>query len=192
MAPPMTHATAPVLLNGLDTQQIGATIQAIQDEPVIARFQFRTRNTWLGGGRTRTTATDFDGACQRHVHAAPHVLESDEPPVLLGTDAAANPGVIVLHALAACVCAALVIHATARGIEIRSVESTLEGDVDLRGFLGLSDQVRNGYSGLRVALKVDADAPSEVIDELVQIAQDRSPVVDMLRNQSPIEIRRVH
>ncbi|MCB9603872.1 MAG: OsmC family protein [Sandaracinus sp.] len=179
------------ILNGLDTDAMGATVAAITDQPVIARFQFRTENRWLGGARTRTVASDFDGACQRTVHAEPHVLLSDEPHVLLGADGAPNPGVIVLHALASCITASLIIHATARGIRIRSIESSLEGDVDVRGVLGLSDEVRKGYEGVRIAMKVDADASPEVIDELVAIAKAHSPVVDMMSSPTPIEVRRV-
>jgi len=182
---------SPQLFNGLDTDQMTATVQAIGDQPVIAKFQFRAHNRWLGGGHTRTTVTDFDGACQTHVHATPHVVDCDEPPVLLGNDQAMNPAVYALHALAGCLCSALIIHATARGIHVRSVESTLEGDLDLRGLLALSPDVRNGYAGIRVGLKVDADAPSEVIDELVRIAQERSPVADMLSNPTPLAVHRV-
>lgn len=181
----------PSLFNGLDTNAMGATVRAIGDQPVIAKFQFRAKNEWLGGGHNQTTFSDFDGACQRHVHETPHVVGSDEPAVLLSADRAANPAQHALHALAACLCSTLVIHATARGIRLRSVESTLEGDVDLRGLLGLDESVRNGYDGIRVALKVDADAPSEVIDELVRIAQERSPLADIVCNPTPLSVRRV-
>ena len=186
-----SQSTPSTILNGLDTNQMGATVRAIQDQPIIARFQFRAQNSWLGGARTRTTTTDFDGACQRHVHATPHVAETDEPAVLLGGDQAMNPGAVALHALASCLCSSLIIHATARGIRVRSVETTLEGDVDVQGVLGLSPDVRNGYEGIRVAMRVEADAPSEAIDELVQIAQARSPVADMFANPTPISVRRV-
>ncbi len=179
------------ILNGLDTNAMGATISAIGDQPVIAKFQFRAHNEWLGGGHNKTTISDFDGACQKHVHEQPHVVHSDEPAVLLSADRAANPAQHALHALAACLCSTLVIHATARGIRLRSVETTLEGDVDLHGILGLDGTVRNGYEGIRVLLKVDADAASEVIDELIQVAQERSPLVDIISNPTPIAVRRV-
>ncbi len=179
------------ILNGLDTDAMGATIRAIGDQPVIARFQFRAENQWLGGGHNQTTIVDFDGACQRHVHVRPHVVDSDEPTVLLSADRAANPAQHALHALAACLCSTLVIHATARGIRLRSVESALEGNVDLHGVLGLDGSVRNGYEGIRVGLKVDADAPSEVIDELIRVAQERSPLFDIISNPTPVTIHRV-
>ena len=180
----------PSTLNGLDTDAMGATIRAIGDQPVIAKFQFRARNEWLGGGRNQTTFTDFDGACQRHAHSEPHVVGSDEPTVLLGADNAANPAQHALHALAACLCSTLVIHATARGVRVRSVQTELEGDVDLHGLLGLDASIRNGYEGIRVGLKVDADAPPEVIDELVQVAKQRSPLVDIVSNPTPLSVYR--
>ncbi|MDH5672367.1 MAG: OsmC family protein [Myxococcales bacterium] len=183
--------TANNTLNGLDTEAMAATVRAIQDEAIIAKFQFRAENHWLGGGHNRTTIRDFDGACQRHEHAEPHVLESDEPQVLLGNDAAVNPAAHALHALAACLCSSLVIHATARGIQVRSVESTLEGDVDLHGLLGLNPEIRNGFQNVRVGLRVDADAPSEVIDELIEVAQARSPLADALANPTPLSVRRL-
>ena len=181
----------PSTLNGLDTVAMGATVSAIGEQSIVAKFQFRAHNQWLGGGHNRTTISDFDGACQKHVHEQPHVVDSDEPEVLMSADRAANPAQHALHALAACLCSTLVIHATARGIRLRSVESTLEGDVDLHGVLGLDSAVRNGYEGIRVSLKVDADAPSEVIDELIQVAQERSPLVDIISNPTPLAVRRV-
>ncbi len=178
-------------LNGLDTAAMGATIQAIGDQPIIAKFQFRARNTWKGGGQNQTIIEDFDGACQRQVHEPAHVIESDEPYVLLGQDAAANPAQHALHALAACLCSTLVIHATARGIRLRSVESRLEGDVDLHGILDLGGEARNGYESVRVGMRVEADAPSEVIDELIAIAQARSPLADIFANPTPLSVHRV-
>lgn len=187
----MSHAQQQSsLLNGLDTNAMGATIQAIGDQPVIAKFQFRATNAWQGGGQNQTTFTDFDGACQRHVHEPAHVLSSDEPVVLLGADQAANPAQHALHALAACLCSTLVIHATARGIALRSVESSLHGDIDLHGILGLDPEVRNGYEGIHVSLKVDADASEEEIDDLVQAAQSRSPLVDIFSNATPLTVAR--
>lgn len=177
--------------NGYDTTAMGATLQAIQEQPVIARFQFRAKNRWLNGGKTRTTISDFDGACQTHVHATPHVLDCDEPHVLLGNDEAPSPAAFALHALAGCLGAALLLHATARGIAIRSVESTLEADADVQGLLGLDPNVRNGFSAIRVGMRVEADADSEVIDELIELACARSPLFDALANPTPIQVHRV-
>ena len=109
--------------------------------------------------------------------------------MLLGGNRAANPVEFVLHALAGCLTTALVLHAAARGICVRRVESRFEGDIDMRGLLGLSDEVRNGYRQIRVVFRVDADAPDEVIEELVTLAQKRSPVFDIVTHGVPVEVR---
>ena len=177
-------------LNGLNVDNFQATVAAITEQPVVAKFQFRAENEWLSAGHNRTTVTDFDGACETHEHEKPHVMDNDEPAVLLSTDKAANPGVFALHALAGCICSALVYHATARGITIHSVESKLYGDVDLRGFLGMDEKVRNGFTDVRVVVKVNADASPEVLDELVELARDRSPLCDIIANPTPLTVER--
>lgn len=186
-----TTTTPSTTLNGFDTAAMGATLAAIGEQPVIAKFQFRAQNEWLSAGHNRTTVVDFDGACQRHVHAKPHVMECDEPEVLHSSDIAPNPAAVALHGLAACLCSTLAIHATARGIGIKSIETSLSGDIDLRGLLGMDPSVRNGFDGVVVGMKVEADASEEVIDELIAVAQARSPLFDILSNPTPVEIRRV-
>src|SRR5262249_18440193 len=137
--------------NGVDVDRLFATIGAIQQTSSLARFTFRSRNRWVGGGRNRSTIQQFYGAGQEDTtRKKAFVMDNDEPDVLLGTDEAANPVEQVLHGLAGCLTTSLIYHAAARGIAIDAVESSLEGDLDLRGFLGLSDRVRNGYEGVRV------------------------------------------
>jgi uncharacterized OsmC-like protein len=164
---------------------MGATIQAIQQTPALASFQFRATNQWIDGGHNRSTIQSFYGAGQEDtVRTTPFVLDADEPPVLLGTDHGANPVEYVLHALAACLTTSLVYHAAARGIRIDSVESTLEGDLDLQGFLGLSDQVRRGYKEIRVTFAITTNAPAEQLEELTRF----SPVHDIISNPVPVSI----
>ena len=120
--------------------------------------------------------------------AKPFVLESDEPPVLLGEDNGANPVEFVLHALAGCLTTSLVYHAAARGISLESVESQFEGDLDLHGFLGLSDEVRNGYRALRVHFTIDSPASAADIGKVVAQSQARSAVLDVLTNGTAVEV----
>lgn len=188
MAAAGTAATKKGVVNGVNVDNLFATIAAIQEQPVIAEFRFRARNAWSEGGFNQTTIEAFDGGCQRNERPAAFVVGADEPPLLLGTDRAANPVEYALHALAACVTTSLVYHAAARGVTIRSVRSRLEGDLDLRGFLGLDPAVRNGYREVRIKLDVDADAPRETINELVKIAQARSPVFDIFTNRVPVDV----
>ena len=165
--------------NGVDVTALGEVLEAVQGDPEIAKFQFRAKNTWLGGGHNRSEIKGFYGACQEDTtRTEPFILDNAEPPVLLGQDQGANPVEYVLHALAGCMTTTMVYHAAARGITIESVETELEGDLDLHGFLRIDDKVRNGYENIRVNFKVKSDATPEQMKELACI----SPVFDMLKN----------
>ena len=181
-------AVAPRTVNGVDVDRLFDTVEAIKGRPALAKFSFRAENRWLGGAHNRTTVGDFYGACQTHPRSAPFVIDKDEHPVLLGEDRGPNPVEYVLAALAGCLTTSLVYHAAAQGIEIEAVEATLEGDCDLHGFLGLKDDVRNGYEGIRVSYRIKADAPEEKLRELVELAQRRSPVFDIISNPVPVSV----
>ena len=189
----MTTATAEqsegVRVNGVNVDQLMQTVVAINGRPSLAKFNFRARNRWVDGGHNRSTIKDFYGVGREdNSRATAFVLDNDEPSVLLGDDQGANPVEFVLHALAGCLTTALVYHAAAQGIKIDEVESHLEGDLDLHGFLGLRDDVRNGYENLRVTFRVKADAPEEKIRELCDLAQRRSPVFDIVSNPVPVSV----
>ena len=178
------------VVNGVNVEQLFVTINAINETPSLARFNFRATNRWINGGHNRTTIKDFYGAGQVDTsRQATFVINSDEPAVLLGEDHGANPGEAVLHALAGCLTTALVYHAAAQGIQLDRVESSLEGDLDLQGFLGLSDEVRNGYENIRVTFRIRADAPREKLEELCQLAQKRSPVFDIISNPVTVTVQ---
>jgi uncharacterized OsmC-like protein len=175
-------------LNGVDVEKLYGTLDAIKQAPAIAKFQFEADHAWVDGAHNRTTIREFYGACEKQRHARPFVFDHDEPPVLLGSDANANPVEYVLHALAGCLTTAIVFHAAARGIRVRRVEARLQGDLDMRGFLGLSDEVRNGYQGIRVDYSIDADGPDELLQDLVAMAQARSPVFDIVSHPVPVTV----
>jgi uncharacterized OsmC-like protein len=177
------------VVNGVNVTQLFGTIDAITAQPSIAKFQFRVANRWQGGGHNQSRIDGFSGACQEQHRAAPFVLDNDEPPVLLGRDQGANPVEYVLHGLAGCLTTSLVYHAAARGIRIDAVESLLEGDLDLRGFLGMSEKVRNGYQRICVTMKVAGDATAAQLEELCQLAQQRSPVFDIVSHAVPVDVR---
>ena len=144
-----THTETTV--NGVDVDRLAKTIHAVREDAELGKFRFRADNHWLERGRNRSEISSFHGAGEEHTHRqAPLVLENDEPEVLLGDDRAPNPAEFILHALAGCLTSTLVYQAAARGIEIESIESSLEGDIDIQGFLGLSEDVRKGYQGIRV------------------------------------------
>lgn len=178
------------IINGVNVDQLFGTINAIKDTPGLARFRFRASNRWVNGGHNTTTVKDFYGAGQEDTsRATSFVMEADEPAVLLGKDNGANPVEYVMAALAGCLTTSLVYHAAAQGITIESVESSYEGELDLHGFLGLSDKVRNGYESLNVTFRIKADAPEEKLRELVELAQRRSPVFDIVSNPVPVTVQ---
>ena len=169
-------------LNGVNVDQLFGNIDAIKDAPVLGKFKFRANNKWINGGHNQTIINNFHGLQQEHDHADPFELDADEPPLLLGEDIGPNPVEYALTALAACVTTALVYHAAAKGIKLNAVEARLEGDIDLRGFLGISDDVRRGYENIRIYYKIDADVPDEQLEELVQMGTKYSPVFDTITN----------
>jgi uncharacterized OsmC-like protein len=191
MAQP-ARVTKENVLNGVDVDKLTSTIDAIRKNNELANFQFRARNQWVEGGHSRTTVTDFDGTSQTHRHSKPFTLDSDEPPVLLGGDRAANPVVYLLHGLASCMATAIAYHAAARGIRVEQIESQLEGDIDLRGFLGLDEKVRPGYKQIRVKLRVKADCPEDKLKEVMQFGSKYSPVYNVITSNIPVEVEMIH
>ena len=183
-----TTAMPPKTVNGVAIDDLFTTINVIKATPSIAKFKFRIRNRWVDAGQNCSTADSFYGAGQEHARPEPFVLEADEPPVLLGKDTGANPVEHLLHALASCLTTSMVYHAAARGIRIDEVESSLEGDLDLRGFLKLDNSVRNGYQGIRVKFKIKADVPDEQLQEIGQLGPGHSPVFDSLTNGVPVSV----
>ena len=176
------------VVNGVSVTKLFQTVGAIQANPSIADFNFRAKGKWINGGHNSTTINDFYGACQTHSRSQPFVFEKDEPPVLLGEDNGANPVEYALAALNGCLTTSLIYHAAAKGIKIDEVESTLSGDLDLHGFLGLSENVRNGYEKIEVTFKIKSDASEEKLRELVELAQKRSPVFDIVSHPTPVEV----
>jgi uncharacterized OsmC-like protein len=175
--------------NGVDTEVMFGTLDAIKAQPELGKFQFRAQNQWVDGAHNRTTIKDFYGAGQEDsTRAEAFSIDAGEPAVLLGTDTGPNPAEYLLHALAACLTTTLVYVAAARGVRLTEVESTLEGDMDVQGALGLSDDYRNGFEKIRVSFRVRGDAPAEKIRELVARAQQRSAVFDMVKNGVPVSV----
>lgn len=176
----------PVMTNGINVTQYDQVVEAVREDPSLAGFQFRATNVWHMGGLNRTTISTFFGAGEEQgADERVFVVDADEPPVLLGDDTAPNPVEYVLHALTACLTSAIVYKAAARGVKIESIESSLEGDMDARSFLELSDEERRGYREIRADFRVESDASTEDILELAKF----SPVFDIVSNPTPISIR---
>jgi uncharacterized OsmC-like protein len=175
--------------NGVNTEVLYGTLDAIKGDPSLGVFQFRAHNHWIDGAHNRSTIKSFYGAGQEDsTRSEAFTLNAGEPAVLLGVDTGPNPAEYLLHALAACLTTTLVYVAAARKVRLTEVESTLEGDMDVRGCLGLSDEVRNGFSRIRANFTVKGDAPPEKLREIVERAQARSAVFDMVSHGVPVEV----
>ena len=173
-------------LNGVHLETLQGTVNAIAGDPAMGQCKFRASNTWLGGAHNRTRITGFYGASQEIAHRQTYELHADEPPILAGNDVGANPVEHLLNALAACVTTSMVAHAAVRGIRIESLESELEGDIDLRGFLGLDASVPKGFTDIRVNFRVKTDP--ENIDTLKQLSTF-SPVLNTLTHGANVNIQ---
>jgi uncharacterized OsmC-like protein len=168
------------ITNGVDVEKMKETIEAVKDNAELASFKFRIQNRWVDCGENRSHVLPFSAGGKLFAHKTGFTLVADEPEMLLGADNAANPVEHLLHALASCITTSTVYHAAARGIAIERVESTLEGDLDLRGFLNLDPTVRNGYQNIRVSLQIKSNATEEQLRELGTLGQRFSPVYDTL------------
>jgi uncharacterized OsmC-like protein len=175
-------------LNGVDVPTLFATIDAVREHPELARFQFRVSNRWVSGTNSRSRIESFAGAGDEQRHDTPFEFDADHPKVLVGTDQGPTPVEFLLHALAACLTSGIGNIAAARGVALTEVESTITGNMDLRGILGLSDEVRNGYENIRVEFKIKGDAPPEKLRQIVEQSRSRSAVFDIVTNGVPLEI----
>lgn len=181
--------TTETILNGVNVDQLVSTVGAIQQDPALAQFEFRAHTTWLSGGHCRTSIQGFHGAGGPDTsRSEPFELQGDEPPVLLGTNTAPNAVEVLLHALASCLAVGFVYNAAAKGIRIDALDFELDGQLDLRGFLGLADDVRPGYESIRVQYRVQSDAPREKLVELCEYVQRTSPVLDIIRQPVPVTV----
>ena len=173
--------------NGVDTATLFATLDAVRDDNDLAKFQFRATNRWLSGTHNQSTIHDYHGAKQEMTHREPFTFDADHPPVLVGSDNGPTPVEFLLHALAACLTAGIANVAAARGVALTEVSSTVEGDIDLLGILGLSDGVRNGYQQIKVNFVLRGDDP-EKLRNVVEQSRRRSAVFDVLTNGVPVSI----
>ena len=173
-------------VNGIHMETLQGTVNAIAQDPELGACKFRARNMWMGGNHNCTTVTGFYGAKQEIAHKQKFVLHADEPAILAGNDEGANPVEHLLNALASCVTTSMVAHAAVRGIKIEELESELEGDIDLRGFLGLADDVPKGFTNIRVNFKVKADVDN--MERLKQLTTF-SPVLNTLTNGVKVDVQ---
>jgi uncharacterized OsmC-like protein len=176
-------------VNGVDVEQLFSSIETFKQKPELAKFKFRATNQWVGGTHSRATVTDFYGPGREDTSREATIFDLDEPPVLLGKNFGVNPVEYLLVALSGCLTTAMVAHAAAKGIELKGVKSRFEGDIDLRGFMGISPDVKVGFEEIRVYFTIDADISREEKEELLRMAQKYSPVFNTLVNPTAVSVR---
>jgi len=176
-------------VNGVNVDQLFGTIEMIKKNPEIAQFFFRATNQWVAGTHSKATVKDFYGALQEDSSRKSMVFTIDEPPVLCGSNLGGNPVEYLLVALSGCLTTSMIAHAAARGIEVRKVESRYEGDLDVRGFLGISEEVPVAYQKIGVYFRIDSDISEDQKEELVKMAQKYSPVFNSIKKAVPVEVQ---
>ena len=174
--------------NGVNTPTLLATINAVKETPALAKFRFRASNRWVSGTYSESRVESFTGAGGEHAHMSQFSYSADHPAVLVGLDRGPTPIEFLLHGLASCITAGIGNIAAVRGITLTKVESRVEGDIDLRGILGLADDVRNGYERIRITFDIAGDAPPDKLRQIVEQGVARSAVFDVLTNGVPVEV----
>ena len=173
------------VINGVDVTALGSTLAAVDANPELGQFRFRNTNRWISGSLNTSSIKEFYGAGKEDdTRTKTYQFDADEPAVLLGEDRGANPVEYLLHALAGCMTTTMVYHAASRGIVIEDLQSNLEGDIDIRGFTGLSETVPKGYGEIRVNFRAKSDSDPETLKTLAQM----SPVFNTIAGSVPVLI----
>jgi uncharacterized OsmC-like protein len=183
----MTMTTKPVD-NGVNTEALIGAREALSEAPEAAEFTWRASCTWAGGTYSRTKIEGFSGLGQEHSHRQVFTYETDHPECFASEDRGATPVEHVLSALASCLTAGVAAVAQYRGIQLRSVTSTLEGRMNVLGILGADPEVRNGFSAIDVHFDIDAEATPDEIEALVAQSQKRSAVFDIVTNPTNVSV----
>jgi uncharacterized OsmC-like protein len=176
----------PTAINGVDVPTLFATLDVVRGQRELAKFQFRSGSRWVSGTHTQVTSRGFYGAGEEHEHDRTFVFDADHPRVVTGQDNGPAPVEYLLYALSACITAGIANVASARGVALTRVETSVVGDIDMQGILGLSDEVRNGYEGITFDVTVEGDAPAETLEKIVEQSRARSAVYDVLTNGVPV------
>ena len=172
-------------VNGIDLSILTETVNAIRKDPELGKCRFRARNKWVGANQNCTMVSDFYGAKSEQRHKQEFEMHADEPPMLAGGDSAANPAEHLLHALASCMTTSLVAHAAVKGIHIEEMESELEGDIDLNGFLGLNPDAPKGYTNIRMKFRVKTD-PENL--KMLKKLSEFSPIYNTIIKGAKVDI----
>jgi len=174
--------------NGVNVEALLGAREALTEAPEAAKFTWRATCEWLNGTHSRSTVEGFFGLGEEQHHKTTFTYEADHPEVFASEDNAATPVELVLAGLASCLTAGVAAVAQNREIQLRSVTATLEGGMDIQGILGIDSDVRNGFDGIKVTYKIDADATPDEIKAVVAQSQKRSAVYDIITNPTNVAV----
>ncbi len=174
------------VINGVDVPALEAAIEAISDDAAAGTFEFRAETEWETALKAVTTIDEFDQA-GKTVHSREFTLQGDEPEQILGERTGPNAVELLLGALGSCLTVGYAAHAAAMGIELDDLRIEMDGTIDLRGFLGIDEDVRPGYESIDCTVIVDTDAPEERVATLRDRVEATSPLVDVITNEVPLE-----
>ncbi|MCE9661968.1 OsmC family protein [Halomonas sp. M5N1S17] len=183
------HTATQQIDNGVNVAALLGAREALSQAPQAARFTWRAHSEWVRGTHTRIAVEDFHGLGEAQRHRSRFTYNADHPEVFAAEDHGPTPVEYVLVGLAACLTAGVAAVAQHRGIQLRSVKATVEGDMDIQGILGMDPEVRNGFDDIRVAFEIDADASRADIEALVAQSQKRSAVYDLLTNPTHVQVK---
>lgn len=184
----MTITESGIVDNGVNVAALLGAREHMTEMPELAQFQWRAQCEWVNGTHSRTTVETFTGAGGEQTHRQPYTVDTDHPEIFASPDNGMTPTEMVLAGLAGCLTGGIASVATNRGVQLRSVRATLEGDMDLAGILGIDSDVRNGFSAIRVRYEIDADATKAELEGIVAQSQKRSAVYDIVANPTTIVV----
>ncbi len=174
--------------NGVNVEALIAAREALAKAPEAAQFKWRAACEWKDGTHSHSTVEGYYGLGQEHRHKKTFTFDADHPEVFASEDKGATPVEYVLVGLASCLTAGIAAVAQYRNIQLRSVTAIIEGDMDIQGILGVDSDIRNGFGGIKVTYKIDADATREDIEALVAQSQKRSAVYDIVTNPTNVTV----
>jgi uncharacterized OsmC-like protein len=175
--------------NGVNTEALLGAREALTNAPQAAQFKWRAACEWKNGTHSHSTVEGFYGLGEEQKRKKTFTFDADHPEVFASEDKGATPVEYVLVGLASCLTAGIAAVAQHRNIQLRSVTATIEGNMDIQGILGIDSEVRNGFDGIKVTYKIDADAKREDIEALVAQSQKRSAVYDIVTNPTNVTVQ---
>ena len=184
----MSITESPTADNGVNVQALLGAREAMTGAPAAAQFKWSATCEWVAGTHSRTTVEKFFGVGAEQTHRQPYTVDTDHPEIFASEDNGATPPEMMLIGLAGCLTAGIAAVATHRGIQLHSVNATVEADMDLQGILGIDADVRNGFGGITVRYEIDADATKAEIEAVVAQSQKRSAVFDIITNPTNVTV----